>query len=137
MQVSQRSMCKIAQRVAQCFATISHVKKTAKKQEKAEESKEAGGYAPSRRRISRAGIRRGDASKVCTSVQEHSRHTGCCDDMTTANIAQCPVCKGTGTASRAMVCPRCDGDGILDAKVIAAEHRGRQHEQNTDSSASG
>lgn len=55
--------------------------------------------------------------------------------MTTANIAQCPLCKGVGTVNGAMICPRCDGDGILDAKVIAAEHRGRQQEQNADSLA--
>ena len=41
--------------------------------------------------------------------------------MTTANIAQCPLCKGVGTVNRSMICPRCDGDGILDEKVIAAE----------------
>lgn len=47
-------------------------------------------------------------------------------DVTTENIAQCPLCRGLGTINRAMVCPRCDGDGILDAKVIAAEYLGRQ-----------
>ena len=43
--------------------------------------------------------------------------------MTTANVAQCPLCKGVGTVNRVMICPRCDGDGILDEKVIAPEHR--------------
>jgi len=46
--------------------------------------------------------------------------------MTAENIAQCPLCRGIGTINRAMVCPRCDGNGILDAQVIAAESRGRQ-----------
>ena len=56
--------------------------------------------------------------------------------MTTANIAQCPLCKGVGTVNRSMICPTCDGDGILDEKVIAAEHRGRLQVQNADPPAS-
>jgi len=57
--------------------------------------------------------------------------------MTTENIAQCPLCRGIGTINRAMVCPRCDGDGILDAQVIAAEYRGRQqHPPNGNSAVS-
>ena len=57
--------------------------------------------------------------------------------MTSANISQCPLCKGVGTVNRVMICPRCDGEGILDAKVIAAEYRGRQRVQTADSSAAG
>jgi hypothetical protein len=57
--------------------------------------------------------------------------------MTTAKIAQCPLCKGVGTVNRVMICPRCDGDGILDEKVIAAEHHGRQQVHHADPVASG
>jgi RecJ-like exonuclease len=56
--------------------------------------------------------------------------------MATVKIAQCPLCKGTGTVNRSMVCPRCDGDGILDEKVLAAEHCGRLEERSGCSSAS-
>lgn len=67
---------------------------------------------------------------------EQSLYAEYCADMTTVKIAQCPLCKGIGTVNRAMICPRCDGDGILDEKVIAAEHRGRLQAQSADSSAS-
>jgi DnaJ-class molecular chaperone len=57
-------------------------------------------------------------------------------DVTIVKIAQCPLCKGMGTVNRSMICPRCDGGGILDEKVLAAEHRGRLQEQSDSSSAS-
>ena len=55
--------------------------------------------------------------------------------MTTAKIAQCPLCKGAGTVNHAMICPRYDGDGILDEKVIAAEHQGGLRAPGSHSSA--
>jgi hypothetical protein len=56
--------------------------------------------------------------------------------MTTVKIAQCPLCKGTVTVNRFMICARCDGGEILDEKVLAAEHRGRLQTRSTHSTVS-